>query len=561
MTSNLFFMHKKNTFKYYLIIIIIGALFFIPYLGEVHLFDWDEINFAEAAREMIVTGDWLNVQVDFKPFHEKPPLFIWIQAISMLIFGVNEFAARLPNALIGIVVLLSFFKIGKKLNNERFGLIWAMVYLGSFLPHFYFKSAIIDPYFNYFMFMGIYFLTKVSFQSINSPISSNYRHLLFAGVFTALAVMTKGPVGFLLVFITWALFWFANRKSYILPLVDILIFTIVSFTPIVIWYVLIFSLTDGAIIGEFISYQIRLLTTGDAGHSQPIYYHPVVLLFGCFPETAFIFYSFKRNHKDEPRINDFKIWNILLLLVVIIIFSIVKTKIIHYSSLAYFPISFLATYGINKYLEKNEKPKTPVFITAFVGLIFSSAFFLFPLIMKNIDLYLDQVTDKFTKALLMTDVVWGNEYFIGVVYALIIIISIILMRRDLLKSIVILFAGSAIILFTFLTLIAPKIEPYTQGAPIEFYKSMEGEDVYMHVLGYKSYAHYFYTKKEEKNSMHFLGINSQDWEKWLLEGNIDKPAYFICHNKNKEKILNNRNLEVLYEKNGFVFLRRFPESK
>ena len=54
------------------ILIALGAfVLFIPFLGGVHLFDWDEINFAESAREMILTGDYLTVQVDFIPFRES----------------------------------------------------------------------------------------------------------------------------------------------------------------------------------------------------------------------------------------------------------------------------------------------------------------------------------------------------------------------------------------------------------------------------------------------------------------------------------------------------------
>jgi 4-amino-4-deoxy-L-arabinose transferase-like glycosyltransferase len=121
-------MKKLNNFKLRLLIVIIGALFFIPYLGNVHLFDWDEINFAESAREMIVTGDYLNVRIDYEPFHEKPPLFIWFQVFSMQTFGVNEFAARLPNALCGIITLLVIFSIGKKFFNDKFGLIWVQYF-------------------------------------------------------------------------------------------------------------------------------------------------------------------------------------------------------------------------------------------------------------------------------------------------------------------------------------------------------------------------------------------------------------------------------------------------
>ena len=119
-----------------LAIVIFGAILFLPGLGGVRLFDWDEINFAESAREMLLTGDLLNVQINFESFWEKPPLFIWMQALCMKIFGVNEMAARLPNAIAGIVTLLLLFNIGKRVGGERFGLLWTILYACSFFPLF-----------------------------------------------------------------------------------------------------------------------------------------------------------------------------------------------------------------------------------------------------------------------------------------------------------------------------------------------------------------------------------------------------------------------------------------
>ena len=58
-----------------LIIVFISSLLFMHSLGTVHLFDWDEINFAESAREMIVSGNYMQVQINFEPFWEKPPIF------------------------------------------------------------------------------------------------------------------------------------------------------------------------------------------------------------------------------------------------------------------------------------------------------------------------------------------------------------------------------------------------------------------------------------------------------------------------------------------------------
>ena len=131
-----------------LIFLAVGVLFFLPGLGAVHLFDWDEINFAEIAREMVITGNWGQPQIDFLPFHEKPPLFMWMQALSMTMFGVGEFAARLPNALCGILTLWVLYRIGDQLRGKVFGMLWALAYFGSILPHLYFRSGIIDPWFN-----------------------------------------------------------------------------------------------------------------------------------------------------------------------------------------------------------------------------------------------------------------------------------------------------------------------------------------------------------------------------------------------------------------------------
>ena len=106
-------------------------ILFIPFLGDVYLFDWDEINFAEAAREMLVTGDWLNVRINYEPFWEKPPLFIWLQVISMKIFGINEFAARFPNALAGLVTISILYSTVYKRYSKQAAVFTILMYLGS----------------------------------------------------------------------------------------------------------------------------------------------------------------------------------------------------------------------------------------------------------------------------------------------------------------------------------------------------------------------------------------------------------------------------------------------
>jgi len=148
-----------------LLLVAIGALLFIPFIGTVHLFDWDEINFAESAREMLLTHNYRMVQINFQPFYEKPPLFIWLQAVSMSYFGVNEFAARLPNAICGIITMLVVFNVGRYVFKSQLGVLWALLFACSILPQIYFKSGIIDPVFNLFIFLGLFFIYKLSIQN------------------------------------------------------------------------------------------------------------------------------------------------------------------------------------------------------------------------------------------------------------------------------------------------------------------------------------------------------------------------------------------------------------
>jgi len=90
---------SSRTYTIYLF--LFSFIFYFSFLGRVHLFDWDEINFAESAREMLVTGNFTQVQINYQPFWEKPPLFFWLQALSMQIFGVNEWRLVFPMPFLG----------------------------------------------------------------------------------------------------------------------------------------------------------------------------------------------------------------------------------------------------------------------------------------------------------------------------------------------------------------------------------------------------------------------------------------------------------------------------
>ncbi len=540
---------EKN--KDLIIISVLGLIFFIPILGTSYLFDWDEINFAEAAREMIITGNWLTVQIDFEPFHEKPPFYIWLQAISMSIFGINEFAARLPNAIIGIVSLIIIYLLGYKLFDRKFAWLWVLAYIGSFLPRFYFFFAIIDPTFNLLIFISIIFIYKYY-------TTEKISNLFISAISISLAILTKGPVALLILIIVWVLFWLTNRKKYSLNIFYLLLYIIISVIPYFFWYFSV-SITENVnLFDDFISYHIRLLTTADAGHSGPIYFHLPVLLFGCFPASIFALNGFKHSLKLNESQTILHKFNIILLIVIIIVFSVVKTKIIHYSSLAYFPLTYLAAFAIYNTIENNKWKKWTNFAIYIIGFIFAIATIIFPFLMINIKQFNEQIKDQMTRLVLSADVYWsGYESLIGLGLIIVIILAIIAINTNqIFKGITILFLGNFLIFTIFIYIYAPRIVQYTQGAVIEFLQSKTNCNCYIEPLGYKTYAHYFYGKRKIEQSPIYHKMNKNEFHNYLLRSEIDKPVYFIIRKPSLDDFMNQFELIILYEKNGFAFLTK-----
>jgi hypothetical protein len=114
------------------------------------------------------------------------------------------------------------------------------------------------------------------------------------------------------------------------------------------------------------------------------------------------------------------------------------------------------------------------------------------------------------------------------------------------------FIACAFAMQTLLTLFTPRIEQYSQHAAIEFFKTLQGKDVYVKTLGYKSYAQYFYAQVKPDNRK-----ESKD-ENWLLTGPVDKPTYFVSKITFRDELMRNHGerLKILYERNGFVFYER-----
>ena len=93
---------------------------FLWNLGNIGLVDETEPLFAEAARQMTVTGDWITPYFNGETRFDKPPLIYWLMAVAYRTLGVNEWAVRLPSALCAIgLTCLGFYTLTRRKKEVR----------------------------------------------------------------------------------------------------------------------------------------------------------------------------------------------------------------------------------------------------------------------------------------------------------------------------------------------------------------------------------------------------------------------------------------------------------
>ena len=184
----------KNWFAPVACVAIVASLLILLDLGAKSQFGRAEIYFAEVAREMLLSGDWITPRFCEEVKFGKPPLVYWLVAGFFKLLGLSEAAARVPSALAGIgaVILTTVFTI--RHYGRRAGVIAGLALVTSFGFWSFTRYAMSDALLTLFV-AGALFAYR---EAIGS--SSGWKLLVLSGhVSLALAVITKGPVAMVLV--------------------------------------------------------------------------------------------------------------------------------------------------------------------------------------------------------------------------------------------------------------------------------------------------------------------------------------------------------------------------
>lgn len=201
-----FCLKMKPRYQLLLLFAIAGVLFFLE-LGRLPLTEPDEGRNAEVAREMLVQHDWITPRYDTLPYLDKPVVFFWLVAGSFRLFGISEWAARLPSALAALATMLVVWLLARSMFGESCALMAAVVFATCPLVIVFARVVIFDMTLTLLLT-----ITMAAFWLSRNP--GGTQRPLQCAVFVAagIATITKGPVGFLLPLLAIVVYAAAQRK-------------------------------------------------------------------------------------------------------------------------------------------------------------------------------------------------------------------------------------------------------------------------------------------------------------------------------------------------------------
>ena len=266
-----------------LLTLIIGVLFGAT-VGRYPLAAPDGGRYAEIPREMVVTGDYITPHLNGIKYFEKPPLFYWLQAVSIKFLGANDLAVSIVNALMALATTLCIYFTSRKLYGRVQGIISSFIFATSSLVFALTRAITVDVTLTFFLTGSLcsFLLATQLPASIKRTL-----YLWVAYAFAAFAVMTKGLIGIVFLGII-ALIWLTicnqwrNIKTYRI-ISGLFIFLLIALP----WHILVQIKNPEFFKFYFIEQHFLRYLTDYAGRSQKWWFLPTLLFAGLYPWMAF----------------------------------------------------------------------------------------------------------------------------------------------------------------------------------------------------------------------------------------------------------------------------------
>ena len=352
------FIKKHNEMFLILGLLLICYFVFFFNIGGYALMDVDETRYVSMARDMFLNKDFLTLYLNGEYFFEKPPLYFWGECLSFALFGhINEFTARFPAALYGVLSVFLVYFTGKITVSKRYGFVSAVILAATLEFVMLAKYAILDIVVTACVGFSVLFGILTQFTEGRKKLVLWWLFYIFSG----LAVMAKGIPGFVVPFAVMFFITLVNKtfKEALKPkyfLVGMALFLLV----VLPWHIIMFKIHDPLFFNEYIiKHHInRFFSSSEINRQQPFYFYIITVLWGFLPWTISTIAVCIAKLKDFRKfalenLNDtqkFLLFNVIAFAVTMLFFSISKTKLITYILPVYFFTAFIGGYVWEKYI-------------------------------------------------------------------------------------------------------------------------------------------------------------------------------------------------------------------
>lgn len=364
-------MKRDHTWSFDLVFLafLLGGVFFV-FLGVRPLFTPDEGRYAEIAREMAFSNNYITPHLNGILYFEKPILFYWFEVIAIKIGGLNLWSLRSVNGILSLMGCLATYVTVRKLYNRPIAFLATLILASSCLYFVMTHMISLDLPVTVFLTITLYSFL-LGYQT-----KAQYKHYYFwlAAFAASLAVLTKGLIGLVFPFFIISI-WLScisgwrNIKCFYL-LSSFLIFMLI----VAPWHILAELRNPGFFHFYFIQQQFLRYTMKGIGHYQPVGFFIPYLIIGFFPWSVFLpqaLGSALVPYKEKKVELFLLIWAIFIFA----FFSLSKSKLIPYILPVFPPLAILVAVYLQKIMQ-NKKPPRSVQIS-YLCLLFISAFVVF----------------------------------------------------------------------------------------------------------------------------------------------------------------------------------------
>ena len=543
---------NPGIFKILLVFSVLFVILFFFRLGSTGLIDVDEPRYAEAGREMLESGNWIVPQFNYDVRFDKPVLYYWLEAVSMKIFGVNEFAARLPSVLSALLCVYFVFYLLKTFYGNVCGILGALILMSGFEFSSLSRFSVTDMTLSSFItcslmcfFLG-YNELSTSHRFFKHQISEFSLWYILAFIFLGLAFLTKGPVS-LVIFgsVVIPFFWWIGKLEYFYKSSSFWGGGVVFLVIVLPWYIAVHFATAGEFTRVFFSFHnISRYTGVVSGHKGSLFYFFPVLLIGFLPWTFFLPQAigsiFNKKLKSllispATQLPWFCLW---WSLIVFLFFSFSRTKLLTYIMPLFPALSIIVALWFMELLNKRAgsfglKAGLGVFFIFCLVIFYFCLFNLSSMLPREVKLLkLDLHIIYFAFLLLVgISMAWAGS------------------NKSIQMTLCIILSTFLVLYYSFVGFLLPKIDNHAQFKLRKFATSFS-EDVKIGTYQIVKPSLTFYSKRQIKK------INSPEKLQRMIDS--DKKFAFVT----KKKLLKDINIENVYkwgEDSRHVFFTNFPQ--